>query len=730
MSVNSLAKPASATRASSPWAWIRAGERKVRPFAALVVVAAVLHAAIAMLAAAQAARGISGGFGFLFEPTGFRLSESLIDVSPDDPAWFSIVAGALNTLCVVAFAVPLAAATGLILAALRLLPHPLLSRLADLVVIPIRNTPVLLQMFVWYGALLALPNIRMAWQPFSGVYLSNRGLAVPALAASLPFALATLIALVAAHAIKSRVGGLRASAGALLLLAASGLVLHVTGHPAPHVEIPVLRGFGLVGGLSLTVERIALIGSLALFHGAYIADVVTAAVRGVPQGQWQAALALGMTTAQAMRSVVLAHAARAGLPPFVNQCVMLLKNTTLAVAIGFPDFMGVLGSVTARSSAALECLLLAAFAYLLAGYAAGAFADRINRHVISTQFDSRDGRVLGDMWPRKQLTVETLMTTPVAVCVTLITLIALAWPTWVLLRWAIFDAVWQGAPERCEAALGACWLAVRENAPLLVFGTLDEGARTRAGVACLALLAGLVPMLAGVRRVRLCTASAFMGAGVAAILLAPLPVVQWSGALVSLVLAVAAISAAMPLAFALVLMRRSRFVLINKCAAALIDGVRGVPLVTQLMLVTVLLPFLYGGDWSARKFQLAWVALTVHTACMMAEVLRGGFQSISHGQTLAGFALGLTRVQLLCHVLSPQVLRRCALPAVGVIVGAIKDTSLVSVIGVLDLLGTAKALLADGVWRPYFVEVWFVVALAYGVTCVALTYRVHRFARR
>ncbi|MDR3398395.1 MAG: ABC transporter permease subunit [Pandoraea sp.] len=710
--------------------WRRRAARVALPVAALVLLACVLHVVVTMLAAAQSARDIRGGFGFLWQPTGFRLSESLFEVAPEDPAWLTILAGFVNTLTVSACAIPLAGALGLVLGLLRLVRHPMISRLAAAIVVPIRNTPVLLQMFVWYGAFLALPNVRQAWQPVPGVLLSNRGAVLPLVVDGLPYGLVVTAALGLAAWGWRRIGRRHAVIVLLFAIAAGSVALHLAGYPLPHLELPVVRGFGVQGGLTLNPERMALICSLVLFHAAYVADIVEGATLGVSAAQWQAGLALGLTPVQTAREVVFPHAARAALPPFVNQCVMLIKNTTLAVAIGYPDLMGVLGSVTSQSAAALECLLLAATAYLLLGYGIGALTDRYNRRVSAQQLDNRDGRTLAGVWGRAEVTRAGLVGSAGSAVLTLFSVALLGWLGWEGMRWAVIDAVWQGTTQQCEAAAGACWLAVRENAPLLIFGTLDASLRVTAAIGSLALLAGVAPWLCGVRQMRVCAGFAAVGGMVAIVMLAPIPTVYWSGAMASIVLAVTAIAAALPLSLGLALMRRSGSIVMHRVAVSIIDGVRGVPLITQLMLVTLLVPFMVGGDWSSHKFELAWMALTLHTACMMAEVLRGGFQSISGGQALAGQALGLTRSQVLWHVTLPQVVRRSVAPAVGVIVGAIKDTSLVSVIGLFDVMSAAKAVLADGTWRPYFAEIYVAVALAYGTFCLALSWRARRLTYR
>jgi general L-amino acid transport system permease protein len=712
---------------------------------AVLACVGALYALMSMLAAAQQARDIRGGFDFLWQPAGFRIAESLFAIEPEDAAWRAILAGLVNTLGVVACAIPLASVLGLVLGLLRMSRHPLLARLIPVLTVPIRNTPVLLQLFAWYGAMLALPGVRVAWNPLRDVFVSNRGLTMPSVHGGAIWLVAAFgaagLGYLASKFMGARAGGdpgkniLRTTIIACGFSIAIVVALYVLGTPLPHVSKPVLQGFGMTGGLTISPEQLTLLCGLSVFHATYIADIVVSAVRSVPLAQWQAGQALGLSAAQNARWIVYPHAARAGVPPYTNQCVMLFKNTSLAVAIGYPDLMGVLGSVTAQTARALECLAIGVLLYLSIGFLAGALANRYNARINRFSSGGHGGTSLGDVQGADPFEWNQLSGSWSRLAVTVGTFAVLFLIGIPLLQWAIFDAVWSGSPTQCQNAVGACWVAVRENLNVLAFGTLDEPFRLRAGLATVALLFGVVPALARARSIRVCAFALLAGALIAGAVLEgvgispAIPVTSWSGGMVTVILAVSAISCALPLALLLALARRSSATVLRVPATALIEGVRGVPLVTLLLLVVYLIPFLVGADWSSRKFALAWIALSLHTACMLAEVLRGGFQAVSEGQALAARALGLRERDILWQVVLPQAIRHSAGAAVGVVIGAIKDTSLVTVIGLFDIIGAAKTILADGTWRPFSIEIYAAIGAVYVISCVTLSHGASRFSR-
>lgn len=676
----------------------------------------------------QAARGIHGGFGFLLQPAGFRISESLLNVTPEDPYWMSLAAGLVNTLTVAFVAIPLATALGAGLGFMGLSSNPLAARVAALVIAPLRNTPVLLQLFVWYGLLLRLPDLRQAWSPLPSVLLSNRGLALPALHGWLPYAGVALAALALGWQARRRWTHAAFTAALTAILTAAGIAWALL--PPMQIDLPVKRGLGLQGGWQPSIEFAALTIGLVVFHAAYIADIVRGAVRAVPIGLVEAGQAMGLTPYKVLRLVIAPYATRVALPPYANQCLALVKNSTLAIAIGYQELMAVINTAITQTGLALEGIALAMAIYLTLAVCLGGGLSAWNaRNTRHGPGDTRGAR-LGDRacWDGAGGKARTLRRNAMSAVVTLL----LATVAWLLIDWAVLRAVWSGNPATCATAAGACWVAVGENLPLLFYGTMSDAHRGPALIACLALLAAIAVFL-GARhvpaRLRIALLTALSSITVAALtgwpwggdLIGPQ---RWGGLLVTLILAIAALVAAVPLAFALALLRRSGSPAGSLAAAGLIEAVRGVPLVTQLLFASFVLPMLLGGGVS--KFSMALAALTLHTACVLAEVLRGALQAIPPGQMMAARALGMRPALAYACVIWPQACRIASPAALGVFVGAVKDTSLVSIIGVFDVLGAAKAVVAGTDWRPYHVEVYLAVALLYLAASLALS----RVARR
>lgn len=666
----------------------------------------------------QAARGIQGGFGFLFQPAGFRISESLLDVTPEDPYWMSIAAGLVNTLTVAALAIPLATVLGLGLGLLRMSRNPLAARCAAAIIAPLRNTPVLLQLFVWYGLLLRLPDMRQAWSPLPHVLLSNRGLALPALHGWLPYA-----AVAAAALASGWYAGRRWDKPARYAVLAAALLAWIL-LPAVQIDIPIRRGLGLQGGWQPSIEFAALTIGLVVFHAAYIADVARAAVSAVPVGLVEAGQALGLKPRQVLRLVIAPYAARVALPPYANQCLALVKNSTLAIAIGYQELMAVINTAITQTGLALEGIALAVMVYLGLALALGgglsAWNARNTRHGPGDTHGARLGeRPSWNAVDERRGWRGWLLSAALAV--------TLVWILWRLLEWTLLGAVWRGDPVACSASAGACWAAVGENLPLLLFGTMAQADRAPALAACAALLAGVALTLttAGIRATaRAALLAILLGVAVSALSGWPwggaaIGPQRWGGLLVTLILAIAALLAAVPLAFVLALLRRNGTYATSRVAAGLIEAVRGVPLVTQLLFASFVLPMLLGGGVS--KFAMALAALTLHTACLLAEVLRGALQAIPPGQMMAARALGIPAAMAYGSVIWPQARRIAAPAALGVFVGAVKDTSLVSIIGVFDVLGAAKAVVAGTDWRPYHVEIYLAVAAMYFAASLALS---------
>lgn len=665
----------------------------------------------------QHARGVQGGFSFLLNASGFRISESLLSVTPDDSYLMAIAAGLVNTLTVAAIAMPLATVLGIVLGLMRLSPHPLVSRSVSALIEPLRNTPVLLQLFVWYGLLLHLPNVREAWSPLPGVLLSNRGLAMPALVGAAPYLLTALLAVAGMLVWRRRA----VVVGLLIVLAGIWLVL-----PGVHVDTPVIQGFGLRGGWQPSIEFSALLIGLIVFHAAYIADIVRGAVRSVPWGLVEAGRALAVSPVTVARRIIAPIAARVALPSYANQCLALIKNSALAIAIGYQELMAIINTAITQTGHALEGISIAVALYLGIAAIVGALLAWFNKRATRYGIEGTSLARVGDMLGTARLNQNSLWGTWPRALASIVAVLAIGWSLGHFLNWAVVSATWQGGAQACLSGAGACWVAVSENAPLLAFGTMAPEYRSRAMLACAALILATAASLTrkGSGRDRaivfglglVIAACALSGFPTGAPAISPL---RWGGLLVTTVLAISAVALSIPIALVLALMRRSDRAGWSVPATALIEAVRGVPLVTQLLFASFVLPMILGPGVS--KFGMALAALTLHTACLLAEVIRGALQSIPAGQMTAARALGMNDRIAFLTVIWPQALKIAAPAGLGVFVGAVKDTSLVTIIGIFDVLSAAKAVVAGTEWRPYYIEIYLSVALLYFVVCLALS---------
>jgi general L-amino acid transport system permease protein len=337
---------------------------------ALALLVALVCAGLARnFAANLEARQIRSGFGFLADPAGFNIGELLFDFSARDSYLRAFVVGMANTLRVSLFGIVLASALGLLIGLMRLSQHALVSWLGAAYVEVFRNTPLLIQLFAIYLLVTELLPESSAALALDGVLLlSKQGLqiAVPqAGGAALAWAAAAgLVVGMAATAAARR----RLNAGAALagLLAGSVAALAAWGAAGALQgwSSPVLDGFLISGGASLTPEFLALWLGLSLFTSAFIGELVRAGVLAVPVGQSQAAMALGLTRGQAMAGVILPQALRLAIPPLASQYMNLIKNSSLAVVIGYPDLVSIANTSINQNGQALEVIVIIMSVYL------------------------------------------------------------------------------------------------------------------------------------------------------------------------------------------------------------------------------------------------------------------------------------------------------------------------------------------------------------------------------
>ena len=323
-----------------------------------------------------AARGIATGLGFLGQEAGFDIGEGVIAYSAADTYARALVVGILNTLKVAVLGIAFASAIGLAVGIARLSRNWLVARLATFYVEAVRNVPLLLQLFVWYGIVTALPVPRQAIDVGFGVFLSNRGLKLPVPLWHDSYWPAVLVfALVVA--------------GTFMLRRWAVARLHRTGHPFPWLSaglggmvglpllallvvgapvewsIPELRGFNFQGGIDLSPEFAALLAGLSVYTAAFIAEIVRSGILAVPHGQTEASLSLGLSRAKTLRLVVLPQALRVIVPPLTSQYLNLLKNSSLAVAIGYPDLISVANTAINQTGQAVEGVALTMAVYLV-----------------------------------------------------------------------------------------------------------------------------------------------------------------------------------------------------------------------------------------------------------------------------------------------------------------------------------------------------------------------------
>lgn len=325
-----------------------------------------------------AARNISTGFGFLDSSAGFDISQSLI--SYDDTATYGRVffVGLLNTLLVSAIGVVLATIIGFLVGIARLSQNWLLSKLAEVYVEVIRNLPLLFQILFWYlGVLAAMPSARQSLSFFNLAYFNNRGvvLAKPIFNdGSGIVGLAAIAGIVLALAVHWWAFRRQLKTGrpfpalktALALILGLPLFAYLAMGMPVSMEWPVLRGFNFSGGIRIIPEFVALLIALSTYTGAFIAEIVRAGILAVNRGQGEAAASLGLRNPSILRFVVVPQALRVIIPPLTSQYLNLIKNSSLAVAIGYPDFFALFAGTTLNQTGqAIEIIAITMAVYLV-----------------------------------------------------------------------------------------------------------------------------------------------------------------------------------------------------------------------------------------------------------------------------------------------------------------------------------------------------------------------------
>lgn len=337
-------------------------------------------------------RHITTGFAFLHREAGFDIGQTLVAYTPASTYGRAIWIGILNTLLVSALGVVFSTLLGTLVGIGRLSRNWLITKLAMLYVEAVRNVPLLLQLFFWYSVITeSMPGPRQAHRPLPGVFLSNRGLKIPALHGAsaqwmllgLVLALAGIVALHYWGRRRQQATGQPFALGrwALGLIVALPLLGWLASGRHLALEIPVLRGFNFAGGWSLSPELAALLLGLVIYTTAFTAEVVRSGIQAVDAGQWEAAGSLGLRRGLVLRLVVLPQALRVIVPPMTSQYLNLAKNSSLAVAIGYPDIVSILDTTINQTGQAIEGVLLIMAAYLTVSLTISFFMNWYNRRV-------------------------------------------------------------------------------------------------------------------------------------------------------------------------------------------------------------------------------------------------------------------------------------------------------------------------------------------------------------
>ncbi|HGY1167579.1 TPA: amino acid ABC transporter permease [Citrobacter braakii] len=339
-------------------------------------------------------RGITSGFSFLDRSAGFGIVQHLIDYEQGDTYGRVFLVGLLNTLLVSALCIVFASFLGFFLGLARLSDNWLLRKLSTIYIETFRNIPPLLQIFFWYFAVLRnLPGPRQAVSALDLVFLSNRGLYIPApqmgeglfaFCAALMIAAVVTIGLFRFNKMyQTKTGQLRRTwPTALALIVFLPMISQWIFGAALHWDIPELRGFNFRGGMVLIPELAALTLALSVYTSAFIAEIIRAGIQAVPYGQHEAARSLGLPNPVTLRQVIIPQALRVIIPPLTSQYLNIVKNSSLAAAIGYPDMVSLFaGTVLNQTGQAIETIAITMSVYLIISLSISLLMNIYNRRI-------------------------------------------------------------------------------------------------------------------------------------------------------------------------------------------------------------------------------------------------------------------------------------------------------------------------------------------------------------
>ncbi|MGA8280550.1 MAG: ABC transporter permease subunit [Desulfobacterales bacterium] len=336
---------------------------------------------------------IATGFGFLEKQSSFEIGESLISYSAADTYLRALLVGALNTLLVSFIGITITIILGTFIGVARLSTNWLLSKMAAIYIEVFQDIPILLQLFFWYAFFyVSLPQPKQALKLFKGVFLCNRGLifGIPAAHPAFKYmAVAFLIGCLAVYLMRRWARKRQDETGRIfpVFRSAVGILIGLplmtwwaAGAPTA-MNLPVLTGFIFQGGVTVSPEFTAVLLGLVLYTAAFVAEIVRAGIQSVSKGQTEAAASIGLKPGQILNQVILPQALRVIIPPLTSQMLNLMKNSSLAVAIGYPEFVSVAGTTINQTGQAIEGVALIMTIYLIFSLTTSAFMNWYNKKI-------------------------------------------------------------------------------------------------------------------------------------------------------------------------------------------------------------------------------------------------------------------------------------------------------------------------------------------------------------
>lgn len=360
---------------------------------ALVLVLGVVISFVVTAQANLAARGITSGFSFLDRATGWDISFSVLEYTINDPYWWVILIGVLNTFILGISCIVIATVLGTVIGIARLSRNLVLETASTVYVETFRNVPLILQGFFWYAVVTHFPPPRRAHEIADSVFLTSRGLYVPTLnisgeAFAMLFAAIMLAALLLFLAYRQPFGtaihrhrektpwialAFLVAVTALLLISREG------GADSPVIDMPYLKGLNFRGGFRVSPEFAAIAAAIVIFGSAYIAEIVRGGFLSVPNGQIEAARSLGLKPWPIYWKVRIPLALRTIIPPLGNQYVFLMKSTTIGIAIGYNDLFMITSTSINQSGQTIELLFIMMMCFLFINYSISTVMNGINR---------------------------------------------------------------------------------------------------------------------------------------------------------------------------------------------------------------------------------------------------------------------------------------------------------------------------------------------------------------